>query len=217
MMRKLPFSKLLALPALTVLMASCGNESAQGPASASAAASSDAKGPPGSVEELQERAIAYVTSIRTLEDFSSDAISRAIPVQLAEQDPGSRHLIARNQRLQDGYGFYVTHVNAQENGAAPVQEIMLFPPEGKTLSGPSAVCPWIGQHFVDALEAEGFQRGREVPFNEGTLLAYTRGMGGGGAELEVGLLVAPPTETDAAVGCLHGIRVAEATALGTAP
>lgn len=192
---------------LTTLLTGCGREATP----AGAAPPTNGELQATSVEDLRERTVRYVISIQQPSDASPDAIATALGVTLEQQYGDADNLIARNQRLADGFGFYVTHARPRDGTVLPVQEVMLFPPEGKTLSGgPDGVCAWQEEDVAPALEAAGYHRGGEVPFNEGRLRSYTRSVGAEDVQLEVGLLTFPTAVGDVPTVCLHGIRLAQA-------
>lgn len=201
---------LLALPVLSALLVGCGRDAASDDAETPSA--SEGNEAPRTVAELQQRTLDYVLSLRQPSDVSGHAISRALRVRLEAQYPDADSQIARNQRLQDGYGFYVTHARRRDGVTLPMQEVMLFPPEGKTLSaGNNGVCPWRESDVARALEQGGYRRGGEVPFNEGMLRSYTRDIGKRAVQLEVGLLTYATTVGGVPTVCLHGLRLAEIT------
>lgn len=139
--------------------------------------------------QLQHRMIAYAGSLEGSSDISEERFTSTFGVTLTPVTPGSTGGFSEGQPLTDGYMFYASIVPLPAGNSFATQEIGLLQPGKKALTDdPNAACFWEASSAGKQLEAQGYQRGGERPFQRGRLQQFWRPIGEGKQVFTVDLL-----------------------------
>ena len=199
--RTLPALLVLAMIGLPTACARPVDAGQSGPASAHSPSAG-----PMTPAQLQQRLIAYAGSLKQPLDLSQDSFSSTFGITLIPYEAGVAGGHATRQHLTDDYMFYAS-VSAERGPTSFANhEVAVFQPGKKELTeDPNAACFWEASRAGTQLQALGFERGIERPFQRGRRQEFWRPIGDG-KQVFVVYLLTYATDTPAPQTCVYAVR-----------
>lgn len=157
--------------------------------------------------QLQQRLLTYAGSLKQPSDVSQDAFASMLGVKLVPIEPGAMGGEAKSQPLADGYQFYASFASHSTPSSFPLHEVLMFLPGGKSLTKEnSPPCVWSAERASKQLEAMGYERGGERPFQQGWMRQHWRPIGDGKQGFSANLLIYHSGPEEAPESCVYGVR-----------
>lgn len=191
----------LALVAVAMLPAACARSPAPQPVGKAPSVALM------TLAELQRRTVAYAGSIKSMNDVNPAAFSTAIGVHLEPAEPGVEGLTSGELPLAAGYQFFASYVPHGVENELPIHKVAFLPASGVSLTeDPKAECVWDAATAGRELEAIGFHRGAERPFQRGRLQRYWRDLAEENRVFDASLMTYTTSSDAGEKTCVYAVR-----------
>ncbi|MCC7635602.1 hypothetical protein [Stenotrophomonas rhizophila] len=157
--------------------------------------------------ELQKRTVAYADSVKSMKDVNPATFSAAIGMRLEPIETGAESLKSGGLPLAAGYQFFANYVPYGAKNELPIHKVAFLPASGISFTeDPKAECVWDAAAAGSELEAVGFQRGAERPFQRGSLQRYWRDLAEENMVFDASLMTYTTSTNAGERTCVYAVR-----------
>lgn len=158
-------------------------------------------------QELEARLLQFVDAFKVPEDMSYARFESALGIKLGPaSEPASPWHVVKDIALADGYTFYATHFPA-EKGFSSMEVAVALPDPIDPTRTPTPVCIWDAAALSQRLEAMGYKRGGQRPFQAGWLRQHWRSIRNGKQGFSVALLIYRTSQESGSRECAFGVQI----------
>ncbi|WP_325176184.1 hypothetical protein [Xanthomonas hortorum] len=158
-------------------------------------------------QELEARLLQFADAFKVPEDMSYTRLESALGMKLGPaSEPASPWHVVKDVALADGYTFYATHFPAKKGFSSMEVAVALPNPIDPTRT-PTSVCIWDAAALSQKLEAMGYKRGGQRPFQAGWLRQHWRSIDNGKQGFSVALLIYRTSQESGSRECAFGVQI----------
>ncbi|NJB93502.1 hypothetical protein [Xanthomonas arboricola] len=159
------------------------------------------------LQELQRRLLRFIDGLTVPADLDYPQMESALGIKLEPpSDPAYPRREVKDVGLADGYALYATH-RPTKDGFSRIEVAVTLPDHSNPTRVPTSTCIWEAEALSKALEAMGYKRGGQRPFQGGWLRQHWRAINGGSQIFSVLLLLYRTNEQGSQQECVYSVKI----------
>lgn len=160
-----------------------------------------------SIQEVETKLLKFAESLKEPRDMSYKRMEEILSIKFdPPKDLAVSRRVLKNLRLAHGYTLYVSH-SPEKKGFSFINLLIGLPDKQEPTRVTNAACVWDAAEFSAKLEAVGYKRGGQRPFQGGTLRQHWRAIENGARGFSIALLIYETTTNGASRECVYGVQI----------
>jgi hypothetical protein len=160
-----------------------------------------------SVQDLEHRLLRYADSLKAPADLGYQHMASMLGIGLAEPaDAAHSWRNVKKLLLADGFTLYATHSPA-EKGFSSIEVVVNLPSGHDPTRVPTDICIWDAAELSQQLEAMGYRRGGQRPFQGGWIRQHWRSLANDTQGFSIALLIYRIGDQAGSRECARGIQI----------
>ncbi|MEA9482191.1 hypothetical protein VC290_17860 [Xanthomonas campestris] len=159
------------------------------------------------LQELERRLLRFINGLTVPADLDYSQMESALGIKLGPpSDPAYPWRELKDAALADSYALYATH-RPTKDGFSRIEIAVTLPDHSDPTRVPTSTCIWEAEALSKALEAMGYTRGGQRPFQGGWLRQHWRAIDGGSQIFSVSLLLYRTNEQSSQQECVYSVKI----------
>jgi len=202
-----PQSKALFLLALVAVLSSACARTAEMTGEAPHPTATAAGTASISVQDLERRLLRYADSLKAPTDLDYRRMEAAFSIKLTEPvDSAHAWRDVKDAPLAGGFTLYATHSPA-EKGFSGIEVMVNLPGGRDPTRVPTDICIWDAAALSQQLQAIGYKRGGQRPFQGGWMRQHWRSVKDDTQGFSVALLIYRTGDQTSSRECVRGVQI----------
>lgn len=160
-----------------------------------------------SIQQIETGLLRFAASLERPGDMSHKRVEEMLGIKFdPPKDLAVSRRVLRSLALANGYTLYVSH-SPEKNGFSFINMLIGLPDKYDPTRVPDAACVWDAADLSAKLEAMGYKRGGQRPFQGGTQRQHWRALKSGAQGFSVALLIYETTAGGTRRECVYGAQI----------
>ncbi|WP_435003764.1 hypothetical protein [Xanthomonas arboricola] len=160
-----------------------------------------------SIQQIEAGLLRFAASLEQPGDMSHKRMEEMLGITFdPPKDLAVSRRVLRNLPLANGYTLYVSH-SPEKKGFSFINMLIGLPDKHDPTRVPDAACVWDAADLSAKLEAMGYKRGGQRPFQGGTQRQHWRAVQDGAQGFSVALLIYETTAGGTKRECVYGAQI----------
>ncbi|MBB4127754.1 hypothetical protein GGR77_003076 [Xanthomonas translucens] len=160
-----------------------------------------------SVQDLEHRLLRYTDSLKAPADLNYQRMESAFGIKLTEPaDAAHSWRNVKDVPLAGDFTLYATHSPA-EKGFSSIEVVVNLPSGRDPTRVPTDICIWDAVKLSQQLEAIGYKRGGQRPFQGGWMRQHWRSINNDAQGFSVALLIYRVGDQANSRECVRGVQI----------
>ena len=160
-----------------------------------------------SVQDLEGKLLRYADALKAPVDLDYQRMESALGIKLAEPaDSAHSWRVVKDAPLAGGFTLYATHSPA-EKGFSSIEVIVNLPSGRDPTRVPTDICIWDAAALSQQLQAIGYKRGGQRPFQGGWMRQHWRSINDDTQGFSVALMIYRVGDQANSRECVRGVQI----------